>query len=220
MKDAAIELVIFDCDGVLIDSELIGCAADAEVLTEAGFPISSEEMIRRFAGVPAAATYAAVEAQFGRPLPADLRARARERIFAKYRSELQAMPGAYELLSGLPARACVASSSTPSKLALGLVETDLFELLYPHIYSAALVERGKPFPDIFLYAASRMEAEPAACLVVEDSVAGVTAGRAAGMRCIGFVGGSHCSPDQAERLREAGAEQVIGDLRELLRVVG
>lgn len=97
-------------------------------------------------------------------------------------------------------------------MALGLIETELFELVYPNIFSTRLVERGKPYPDIFLYAARAIGVEPARCIVIEDSVAGVTAAKSAGMTCIGFTGGSHCTEDHAARLYEAGAAVVVDRL--------
>ena len=215
----ATELVIFDCDGVLLDSEVIACSADAEALTKAGYEISTAEVIERFAGVPADAMYAAIEADLGRPLPSNFQADVKASILARYRSELRAIVGAAEVLSAMRTRRCVASSSAPAKLALGLIETNLFDLLYPHVFSTTLVAQGKPHPDIFLYAARAMEVGRERCLVVEDSVAGVTAAKAAGMRCIGFVGGSHCPDGHAERLSKAGATTVVSDLRQLMTFV-
>ncbi|MEM7597030.1 MAG: HAD family hydrolase [Pseudomonadota bacterium] len=211
------DLVIFDCDGVLIDSELIACAADADALTEIGYPITTEDVIARFAGVPADAMYAAIEADTGRALPGDFKARVEQRILDAYRTELKPIEGIAQVLAQIRVKKCVASSSTPSKLALGLVEAGLFDLVYPHVFSTVLVERGKPHPDIFLYAARMMGVEPSNCVVVEDSVAGVTAAKAAGMRAIGFIGGSHCGPDHGRRLVAAGADSVIDQMHMLIR---
>ena len=211
------DLVIFDCDGVLIDSELIACAADADALTEIGYPITTEDVIARFAGVPADAMYAAIEADTGRALPGDFKARVEQRILDAYRTELKPIEGIAQVLAQIRVKKCVASSSTPSKLALGLVETGLFDLVYPHVFSTVLVERGKPHPDIFLYAARMMGVAPSNCVVVEDSVAGVTAAKAAGMRAIGFTGGSHCGPDHGRRLVAAGADSVIDQMHMLIR---
>ena len=215
----ATELVIFDCDGVLLDSEVVACSVDAEALTKAGYEISTAEVIERFAGVPADAMYAAIETDLGRPLPSNFQADVKASILARYRSELRAIVGAAQVLSAMKTRRCVASSSAPAKLALGLIETNLFDLLYPHVFSTTLVARGKPH--IFLYAARAISGEvgPERCLVVEDSVAGVTAAKAAGMRCIGFVGGSHCPDGHAKRLSDAGATTVVSDLRQLLAFV-
>ena len=213
------DLVIFDCDGVLIDSEIIACTVDAEELSKEGYPISVAEVVRRFAGVPGGAMRATVESDLGRALSADYDQRIEDRVFAAYRTRLNPIAGAVEAISTLPWRYCVASSSRPAKLCLGLIETEQFELFYPHIFSASLVERGKPAPDIFLYAAQRMQATPHSCLVVEDSVAGVQAGRAAGMRVIGFTGGSHCNGEHTALLREQGADLVISRFDELQSAV-
>lgn len=214
------ELIIFDCDGVLIDSEVIACSAEAEALAEIGYEISFERVVERFLGVSSNEMYAQIEFEMGRDLPTDFSCRVKQRISEKYRTELRPIDGIKEVLASLKTRNCVASSSLPEKLALGLIETGLFELLYPHIFSTVLVERGKPNPDLFLYSANALGVRPSACMVIEDSAHGITAARAAGMRAIGFVGGSHCDTNQAKRLTEAGAEAVIEDIRWLLHEVG
>ncbi|MEX2631300.1 MAG: HAD-IA family hydrolase [Tistlia sp.] len=115
----------------------------------------------------------------------------------------------------MPFRRCVASSSRPGRLALGLIETGLYELFYPHVFSSVLVARGKPAPDLFLHAAGQLGAEPARCLVLEDSRPGIAAARAAGMRVLGFDGGGHCGGGHGEALRQAGAEAVVSRFAEL-----
>ncbi|MEO0783422.1 MAG: HAD family phosphatase [Pseudomonadota bacterium] len=214
------DLVIFDCDGVLIDSEVIACAADAEALSDIGYPITIERVVERFAGVPADAMYETIEAEMGHALPADFKDQVDQRILDKYRTELKAIEGIKEVLSEIRVKKCVASSSTPSKLALGLVETGVFDLVYPHVFSTVLVDRGKPHPDIFLYSARTMGVDVSKCVVVEDSVAGVTAAKAAGMRAIGFTGGSHCTPGHAETLIAAGADSVIEHMHLLAKELG
>ena len=209
------KLTIFDCDGVLIDSEIIACGVDAEELTEIGFKISTEDVVHRFSGMPSEAMYATIEAELGRPLPEDFTDRVKRRIEAAYRTDLRPIAGAAEVLGALRRPFCVASSSSPAKLALGLVETGLYELFYPHIFSTALVARGKPHPDLFLYAARAMGADPADCVVIEDSIAGVTAASRAGMRAIGFTGGSHCLPGHGDRLIAAGAASLVSNFRDL-----
>ena len=210
------ELIIFDCDGVLLDSEMISCAADANAYCSIGYHTTAEEMAFRFAGVPDDDIDTILSAEMGRVLPLDFRSKIKSKILLKYRSELEAIEGVEETLSQLKIKKCVASSSAPSKLALGLVETGIFELLYPHIFSAKLVAKGKPHPDIFLYAAKQMGVTPDKCLVIEDSVAGVNAASAAGMRSIGFIGGSHCSESQSERLIEAGASVIVSEFKSIL----
>lgn len=213
------DLVIFDCDGVLLDSEIIACSADAEAFCELGYEITGEEIARRFAGMPDEAVDDALALESGRPLPANFRDRIKRRVFEKYRTELGQIDGASDLLSTLMTRKCVASSSAPAKLALGLVETGLYELVYPHIFSTQLVARGKPHPDIFLYAATQMEVPPHRCVVIEDSVAGVTAAGAAGMRSIGFTGGSHCTDGHGARLLAAGASTLSARLAPIPKIL-
>ena len=206
------DLVIFDCDGVLLDSEIISCQADAEAYTRLGLQITTEEIAKRFAGMPDEAVDAELATELGRPLPANFRAKIKLAVLAKYRTEMKAIDGASSLLSSLKTAKCIASSASPAKLALGLIEADLYELVYPHIFSTRLVERGKPHPDIFLFSAEQMNVSPSRCIVIEDSMAGVSAAKRAGMACVGFTGGSHCTDDHAERLRTAGADSVIGEL--------
>ena len=213
------DLIIFDCDGVLIDSELIACGADADELTRLGYEITVEDVIRRFSGVPSDEMYAEVEREFGRPLPPDLEARIERRVLQRYREDLNAIALVEETVAALPWRYCVASSSRPHKLGLGLIETGLYNLFYPHIFSATLVKRGKPAPDLFRYAAHKMAVAADRCVVIEDSVAGVTAAEAAGMRVLGFVGGSHCLPEHDRELRAAGAELVFDSFDLLPAVV-
>lgn len=215
----SIDLVIFDCDGVLLDSEIIACAADAEALRNIGYDITTEQVAMRFAGIPDEAIDLMFEKKLGRPLPKNFRADIKRKVLDKYRTELRPIKGAKSLLSTMKTNKCIASSAAPAKLALGLVNADLFELVYPHIFSTRLVARGKPHPDIFEYAARVMTVPAVRCLVLEDSVAGVTAANAAGMKCVGFTGGSHCQAGHADRLRDAGAFQVIARLEQLLDIV-
>lgn len=213
------DLVIFDCDGVLLDSEWIACAVDAELLTTHGFPITTDEVIRRFTGVPNHAMFAEIECQLGYPLPAELPVKISARLAERYRTDLKPITNVAETLAELSLPACVASSSMPAKLGLGLIQVGLFEHFYPHIFSTSLVANGKPAPDLFLFAADQMGKSPEGCAVVEDSVAGIRAARAAGMFAIGFTGGSHCPPDHASRLVAAGAQVVIERFSELPAVL-
>ena len=134
-------------------------------------------------------------------------------------SELQAMGGAVDLVRGLTVACCVASSSTHERLRFTLGKTGLYDLLAPHIFSAEDVQHGKPAPDLFLHAARTMRVRAKHCLVVEDSPSGIGAARAAAMTAIGFTGGSHSLPDHAERLRTAGAHDVIDELRQLPGII-
>ncbi len=209
------ELIIFDCDGVLIDSEVIAARIEAEALAALGIPMTAEVVTRRFLGVSDKDMRVAIERDIGHPLPDDHEARNARLIEAAMVDELQAIPGVREVVTGLPIPFCVASSSTHAKLKHTLGLTGLYDLFAPNIFSTVEVARGKPAPDLFLHAAGRMGAGPARCLVVEDSVAGIRAARAAGMYPVGFTGGSHCGPGHADRLRDAGAAIVIGRLENL-----
>jgi HAD superfamily hydrolase (TIGR01509 family) len=207
-----IELVIFDCDGVLIDSEVIACRTDIACLAEIGIAISLDEIMDRYVGISVAGMLADLQARTGRRLPADFAEMLHIRTAAAFDTELRAIPGIAVALDGLRRRSCVASSSTPDRLRHSLSLVGLFDRFHPHIFSATEVARGKPAPDLFLHAAARMGVAPAHCVVIEDSVPGVQAARAAGMPVLGFIGGGHCRPGHAERLSAAGAEIVFAEM--------
>lgn len=186
-----VDLVIFDCDGVLVDSEILSRRAMASVLNDAGVP-ATVEMIERFTGMKQADIIAGVAAVTGVPVPETVAPRFWPAIRAIYEGELAALEGIGRVLARLPTPRCVASSSLPERIRESLRITGLDA----HFDDAALfsshqVANGKPAPDLFLFAADRMGADPARCVVVEDSVAGIMAAKAAGMRVIGFVGASH-----------------------------
>lgn len=208
-------LVIFDCDGVLVDSEPIASRVLAETLSEIGFPLSAQQAIDRYTGVSLAAVLAAVEAEWGQALPADFARRLGARDCAAFRAELQAITGAAEMLQALRCARCVASSGAPEKIRENLALTGLLPYLEPHLFSAAMVAHGKPAPDLFLLAASAMGASPERCAVIEDSVAGVQAARAAGMRVLGFCGGGHFRPGDGEALLSAGAAALFSRMSDL-----
>jgi HAD superfamily hydrolase (TIGR01509 family) len=159
-----------------------------------------------------------IEAERGCTLPADFSARVNRTLFARFETDLKPVEGVREAILALPQPRCVASSSMPERIALSLRVAGLSDL-FDHIFSATEVPRGKPAPDLFLHAATRMGARPEDCLVIEDSAAGVKAAIAAGMRVIGFTGGSHCGPAHADRLRRAGAPVVIDWMADLPGVV-
>jgi HAD superfamily hydrolase (TIGR01509 family) len=223
LQERSFELVILDCDGVLIDSEPLACAVDAEVYTAAGYPITAEEVMHRFVGFSGKDVDAMIERDLGHPLPDGYDAGYTQKLHALFRRELKAIDGIAELLDALAQRSiavCVASSSSPERLRFTLELTNLWERVAPHVFSSALVARGKPAPDLFLYAAHKMGVDPARCLVVEDSAAGVEAARAACMHVIGFCGGGHCRSDHADRLTRAGAHAVLADMKLLREMLG
>jgi len=210
-----LDLVIFDCDGVLVDSEVISCRAHAETLTRHGYPITEEQVLHRFLGVSDREARLIIEREIGRRLPDDFEAQVKEATLKFYAGDLKAIAGVAAAIAAIDLPKCVASSGTPEKIRHGLECAGLYETLSPHIFSATQVKHGKPAPDLFLYAANEMRAAPERCLVIEDSVPGVTGAVAAGMVVLGFHGGSHCLPGHGDKLRAAGAALVFDDMREL-----
>jgi beta-phosphoglucomutase-like phosphatase (HAD superfamily) len=214
------DLVIFDCDGVLVDSELISCRAHAETLTRHGYPITADQVLDRFLGISDREARLAIEAELDRRLPDDFESQVKHATLQFYAGDLRAISYVGEAIAGIGLPKCVASSGTPEKIRHGLTCAGLYDLLAPHIFSASQVERGKPAPDLFLFAAGQMQASPARCLVIEDSVPGVTGAIAAGMTVLGFHGGSHCRPGYGDTLRAAGAIGTFDDMRQLAGLMG
>jgi len=214
------DLVIFDCDGVLIDSELIGARVEAAELARVGIPVAEGEILTRFVGMSAQAMFRTLEIEHRRALPEGFAAAVQMAIEAAFERDLQVIPGIHETLDRLPMARCVASSSTLARLRHSLGLTGLYARFAPHVFSAEQVARGKPAPDLFLHAAAGMRCAPARCLVIEDSISGVRGASAAGMRVWGFVGGGHCADGHDARLREAGAEGVFQDMSELPTLLG
>jgi HAD superfamily hydrolase (TIGR01509 family) len=214
------ELVIFDCDGVLVDSEVISSRIFAACLNETGIMLTVDEAIAFGVGKNATTLAAAVEQEFGRPLPIGFAEDMRTRVMAAFTDELKALDGIDRLLTALTLPRCVASNSHIDRVRHALSSTRLLSHFEPHIYTAAMVAHGKPAPDLFLLAAARHRVAPEQCLVVEDSLSGVAAARAAGIPVAGFVGGSHCRPGHAETMREAGCAAVFARMEELAEFLG
>lgn len=219
LSRSSLPLVLFDCDGVLIDSEAIACRTELEILGEIGHPITLEAFQRRFVGTSRHFSLAALAEDWGRPMPADYVDRVRDRLDDVFRSELRAIAGMVDLVRHLEGRCAVASSSSLRRLGLTLGLTGYAPLLEGRIFSAEQVSRGKPAPDLFLFAADRLGVAPKDCLVVEDSPFGVEAARAAGMAVIGFTAGAHCGAGHATILRNAGAAQIAASARALADLV-
>jgi HAD superfamily hydrolase (TIGR01509 family) len=212
-------LLIFDCDGVLVDSEVIAQDTLREMMAQLGRPMAIDEMIREFAGKSLADTIATAERPLGRPIPADVGDKFGHRLLDRFRRQLKPIPGVRDAILALPYRRCVASSSSPERLKLSLAVTGLAPLFGENVFSAVQVTHGKPAPDLYLLAARTLGEAPENCIVFEDTTLGVMAGRAAGMRVIGFDGAAHATPDLAERLRQAGAPLVIRSMHDLPAVV-
>ena len=161
--------------------------------------------------------FAVLAREHGVQLPAGFAARTAQRTLEAFDTRLRPIAGIGQLLDGLADRRCVASSSDPPRIRHSLSLAGILHHFEPHVFSATQVQRGKPAPDLFLFAAEQMATRPERCLVVEDSVAGVTAGRAAGMTVLGLTAGAHCLDGHADRLRQAGAHEVFGSCSDLAR---
>lgn len=204
------ELVIFDCDGVLVDSEKIAVTIDRRMLADLGWQLSQDEIVERFVGRSFADMAADISAHLGHPLPDGWDTRYRQLYREAFEAELTPVDGITEALDALALPVCVASSTSHRGLQHTLGLTGLHERFAGRIFSAEDVTRGKPAPDLFLHAAHSLGVEPSRCAVVEDSPYGVAAARAAGMRAYGYCGG--LTP--AHRLEGPGTT-VFDDMRKL-----
>jgi HAD superfamily hydrolase (TIGR01509 family) len=203
------DLIIFDCDGVLVDSELLSCRCLSEVLAEFGFAMSEAQALELFLG----RSTKAIEQHYrdlGQVVPESFVPRLKSRVLATFAHSLEPISGVGAVLSGLAVPFCVASSSDLDRVSLSLDVTGLAPHFGDRVYSAQMVRHGKPAPDLFLHAAEKMRASPDRTLVIEDSVSGVRAAKAAGMTVWGFVGGSHYrGRDGGAILSAAGADRVF-----------
>ena len=214
------DLIIFDCDGVLVDSEVISCRVHAEVLTRHGYPISAEQVRQRFLGRTTHDATVEIERELGRPLGETYDLERRTTLLAALADKVEAIPHLHDALDAIDARICVASSAAHDKILTTLSRTGLYRRFAPNIFSGTQVSHGKPAPDLFLFAAGQMAALPGRCVVIEDSIPGVTGALAAGMTVLGFHGGSHCRPGDGEALRVAGAAVTFDDMRQLPGLIG
>ncbi|SMO83777.1 HAD family hydrolase [Paracoccus laeviglucosivorans] len=201
--------LIFDCDGVLVDSEPLAAAELATVMRGLGAPVDQARVYDDYLGrsvryiVDAASRELAIDLAPAMPGYA-------ESLASRFQRELQPIPGMAGALAQLAGPKAVASSSTPERLALSLGITGLAPFFGEHVYSATMVQNGKPAPDLFLLAAARLGLAAEDCVVIEDSPAGIMAAKAAGMRVVGFLGGSHAAPARlAQRLVELKPDALI-----------
>jgi len=216
-----IGLVIFDCDGVLVDSEPLAMRVLLDGLAEAGYAIDEAAAYERFLGRSLASLQAVLRGDLGFELSAERLERMRLRLFEVYRRELAPIPGVVATLDRLEIPRCVASSSETGRLRFSLEVTGLLSWFTPHLFSATMVAQGKPAPDLFLHVAERMAVAPAACLVIEDSAAGVEAAHRAGMRVFAFAGGGHArSAAYRARLAALKPELMFDDMSQLPALIG
>ena len=210
------DLIVFDMDGVLVDSEPIANRILHQYLSALGVPMTLDELTRDTLGLSTASMRRLIHDRFAIAIPDETLAKQHAAVYAAYETELRPVPGVEDAMRALPHPRCVASSSSPETIAVSLRLTGLDRHFGDKLFSASMVERGKPHPDLFLHAARTMGFAPARTAVVEDSVPGVTAGVAAGMRVFAYAGASYAV---AEALAGAGGA-VFTDMRELPRLMG
>jgi HAD superfamily hydrolase (TIGR01509 family) len=211
------DLIIFDCDGVLVDSEVLSCRCLSGVLAGYGIDLGLDQALDLFLGRSMTAAVEHYEA-LGRSIPEQFSTELTAGVRAAFTSALCPIEGVSSVLESLRIPYCVASSSDVDRVSLSLSLTGLAPHFDNRVYTSQMVERGKPAPDLFLYAADRMQADPRRTLVIEDSISGVEAAKAAGMTVWGFVGGSHYqSRDGKAILRAAGADRVFGRMADFWR---
>jgi HAD superfamily hydrolase (TIGR01509 family) len=205
------DLVIFDCDGVLVDSEVIAARVEAELLTQAGYEITAEELSELYAGLTFKDIMLRIEDTAAIPFQATLIDQAEEIVDRRLRSEVRAIEGAREAAASVTAMRCICSNSRSERIEFMLKKNGLAPLFSGRIFSSLETpsKKPKPAPDVFLHAAQSLGANPANTFVIEDSVHGIAGAKTAGMRVIGFTGASHSYPGHADVLTEAGAETVI-----------
>ena len=208
-------LLIFDFDGVIADSEVLSNVVLADIVTALGLPTTLEDSYARYMGKRPDDLVAAIEADLGRPLPERFNDSFQRETLDRFRRDLVPVPGVGDYIETFRhLNKCIASSSSPERLDTCLEILELRDVFAPHVYSASMVERGKPYPDIFLHAASTVGIEPNRCVVIEDSASGVKAAIAAGMQVIGLTAASHIKDGHHETLSAAGAHQVVATFHE------
>jgi HAD superfamily hydrolase (TIGR01509 family) len=207
------DLVVFDCDGVLVDSEGLSCQCLVDVLGQHGVAIEFDQAFERFLGRSSSAVDDYYLAATGVRLPTQFRSDMLSRLTSVFERSLKLMPHVRAVLDATDLPYCLASSSDPERIRMTLSVARLAPYFDGRVFSGSMVEHSKPAPDLFLLAAAKMGATPAKTLVVEDSVNGVLAGKAAGMTVWGFVGGTHYSGRDGRRLlAEAGADRVFDSM--------
>lgn len=210
------ELVIFDCDGVLVDSEALSISALLGMIELAGGRIGEDAAYEHFLGKSMKSVREILDRDFGLEITDQHLTAMRVDVMRKFREELKPIPGVSDMLPRLGLPFCVASSGTPERIRYALEVTGLLALMEPHLFSAAMVARGKPAPDLFLHAAATMRVNPRKCLVIEDSPAGIAAARAADMRVFAFAGGAHAgNPALKARLASSEPDFIFADMLQL-----
>ena len=213
------DAVIFDCDGVLVDSEVIASRVVADMFLAHVPGLNRDEFVSNLAGVSDAEVVERCRRDFGVRFPDDFLDQIEDAVDDALNQELEAIPGADTLVGNIRLTKAVASNSRRARVARSLRRANLTDAFGDRIYSAEQVPLPKPAPDVYLLAADGLGVSPANCLVVEDSTAGVTAARSAGMTVIGFAGASHVLPGHADALRQAGAIEAVPDMPSVGQVI-
>jgi HAD superfamily hydrolase (TIGR01509 family) len=218
-----VSAVIFDCDGVLVDSEILALEVELAILAEQGLHFERDDYVTRFMGLSHEAFHEGIDDEarkhLGRSISHTIRDELATRLRQTMIARLTQVPGAGAAVARTALTKAVASSSTKEGLERKLRQVGLWEHFAPHVYSADHVTHAKPAPDLFLHAAKALDIPPGECLVLEDSVNGVIAARAAGMRVWGFLGGGHAHDRLGARLTAAGAERLVRDWQEAARLL-
>ncbi len=211
----SVELVIFDCDGVLVDSEVIANQVFSDYLKRHGLDISPEDCTRRFVGLSLSSCKTKIADEDGVVLPDNFVGKLRDETLVVLAESLDPVPGIRAALDAITLPVCVASSGSLEKITGALTKTGLIEHFGGKLFSADQVVHGKPAPDLFLYAAKHMNMDPTGAVVIEDSPAGVQAGAAAGMTVIGFTGAAHITDGHGAALRSSGAHHILDHMQDL-----
>ncbi|HLV00921.1 MAG TPA: HAD family hydrolase [Acidobacteriota bacterium] len=216
MTGSRFDLIIFDCDGVLIDSEAISSRIEIAAFEELGCSLTRHEYLKLTAGrTEEEEIWRSIASQHGIRLPEGFAERMRKSVEEAFETELRPIEGVKDVLHVIALDKCVASGSRPERLKRVLEISGLNRFFNGNVFSATQVPRGKPHPDLFLFAARKMGVSPSRCVVIEDSPAGAHGALTAGMEVIGFVGAGHCDPAWSRELERAGVENIIDDMRML-----
>ncbi len=210
-----IQCVIFDCDGVLVDSEILASQAALRMLEPYGFSMSPKAYSHRFAGKVEEDSLSVIKNEYNIELPDDFLSKMRLEIEHSLDHELQAIQGAREVIETIPVQKAVVSNSRSVRVVSSLKVAGLSDLFGKHLFAAEMVANPKPAPDVYLFAAETLGVNPSACLVIEDSQSGVKAAHSAGMQVIGFLGASHIPDGHADTLKANGAFTAVDDMKVL-----